>query len=102
MQDKLCQNAVQRPICYIAPRPLPTETVREIIIRPCHTPFYKAQGKSRQHNMLLIMDKKEKKHNPKSHKRLIDKNVKEETVNYYLRIATTLDEGFEGGDDKGM
>ena len=52
--------------------------------------------------MLLIMDKKEKKHNPKSHKRLIDKNVNEETVNYYLRIATTLDEGFEGDDDKGM
>ena len=52
--------------------------------------------------MLLIMDKKEKKQNPKSHKRLIDKNVNEETVNYYLRIATTLDEGFEGDDDKGM
>lgn len=47
------------------------------------------------------MDKKEKKANPKAHKRLIDKNVNEETVNYYVRIAATLDEGFEGDEDRG-
>lgn len=47
------------------------------------------------------MDKKEKKTNPKAHKRLIDKNVNEETVNYYVRIAATLDEGFEGDEDRG-
>ncbi|XP_011436179.3 nucleolar protein 9 [Magallana gigas] len=46
------------------------------------------------------MDKKEKKANPKAHKRLIDKNVNEETVNYYVRIAATLDEGFEGDEDR--
>lgn len=47
------------------------------------------------------MDKKEKKANPKAHKRLIDKNVNEETVNYYVRIAATVDEGFEGDEDRG-
>lgn len=47
------------------------------------------------------MDKNEKKANPKAHKRLIDKNVNEETVNYYVRIAATLDEGFEGDEDRG-
>lgn len=48
------------------------------------------------------MDKKEKKVNLKVYKRLIDKNVNEEIVNYYVWIVVILDEGFEGDEDRGM
>lgn len=58
-------------------------------------------------NVLIIMlkegmDKKEKKINLKVYKRLIDKNVNEEIVNYYVWIVVILDEGFEGDEDRGM
>lgn len=58
-------------------------------------------------NVLIIMlkegmDNKEKKVNLKVYKRLIDKNVNEEIVNYYVWIVVILDEGFEGDEDRGM
>lgn len=48
------------------------------------------------------MDKNEKKVNLKVYKRLIDKNVNEKIVNYYVWIVVILDEGFEGDEDRGM
>ncbi|XP_061188814.1 nucleolar protein 9-like [Saccostrea echinata] len=61
-----------------------------------------SQGKGSRCFILYVnMGKKDKKKgNPKSHSRQINRKVDDETVNYYSRIAATLDEGFEGQEEQ--